>query len=346
LNKKTATLIVTVLAVSAILAALPMASAEINMKPTLDPTFGPPGTKVTVYAGPGGAANFATVTAYWDNRTGPVLNSTSADHNGAYAMVVTIPSAVNGLHWIVVNDGESESEGSPFNVTAGLVVTYYYLGVVPPVGNGEVYVNGTLRTVDSIEFTSGEVANITAVPASGWTFDSWVFGPGGTSNPWYHTMTGNMIAWAIFAEIPPGGSGDNSSFEVTTHNVTVETNTYVVETLSNSSVSEFVFNGTAIRFHVDGALGTAGLCNVTIPSELMSGDFSIYRDDTLLIKNVDYTGTYNGTHYLFSITYEHSTHTIEITATTVIPEFSSLIMLSLLSLATLTIIIFKKKFKR
>jgi len=343
LNKKlTTTLIVTILAISTILAALPTASAEIALAPTLDPTSGPPGTKVTVSAGAGGAAKFAIVKAYWDNRSGMVLNFTSADHTGAYEMEVTIPSAVNGEHWIVVNDGESESEGSQFNVTAGLVVTNYYLGVFPPVGNGEVYVNGTLRTRDTVEFKSGEVANITAVPASGWTFDRWAFGYGGTSNPWYLTMTENMAAWAIFEEIPPGGNGDGTSFEVTTHNVTVETNTYVIETVCNSSVSEFVFNGTAIRFHVDGALGTAGLCNVTIPSELMSGDFSIYKDGTLLIKNVDYTGTYNGTHYLFSITYEHSTHTIEITATTVIPEIYSVIMLSLLSLAALIIITHKK----
>lgn len=345
-RKLTTTLIVAMLAISTILAAFPMGNAEISVAPTLDPTSGPPGTKVTVSAGAGGAASFATVTAYWDALSGKVLNSTSADHTGAYEMEVTIPSAVNGEHWIVVNDGESESEGSPFNVTAGLVVTNYYLGVIPPVGNGEVYVNETLHTGDSVEFTSGEVANITAVPGSGWKFDRWAFGLGGTSNPWYLTMTENMVAWAVFEEIPPEGNGDGTSFEVTTHNVTVETNTYVVETLSNSSVSEFVFNGTAIRFHVDGALGTAGFCNVTIPSELMSGDFSIYKDGILLIKNVDYTGTYNGTHYLFSITYEHSTHTIEITATTVIPEFSSLIMLSLLSLAILTIIIFKKKLKR
>jgi hypothetical protein len=346
LNKKlTTTLIVTMLAISTMLAALPTASAEITVAPTLDPTSGPPGTRVTVSAGAGGAASFVTVTAYWDALSGKKLNSTSADHTGAYEMEVTIPSAVNGEHWIVVNDGESESAGSPFQVTAGLVVTNYYLGVVQPVGNGEVYVNGTLRTGDSVEFTSGEVANITAVPDSGWIFDSWALGHG-TSNPWYLTMTENMAAWAIFEEIPPEGNGDDTSFEVTAHNVTVETDTYVVETLSNSSVSEFVFNGTAIRFHVDGASGTAGFCNVTIPSELMSGDFSIYRDGTLLIKNVDYTGTYNGTHYLFSITYEHSTHTIEITATTVIPEIPSLIMLSLLSLATLTTIIFKKKLKR
>jgi hypothetical protein len=342
LSKKLATtLIVTLLAISTMLAAFPVASAEITLAPTLDPTSGPPGTKVTVSAGAGGAGNFAIVTAYWDNRSGIVLNSTTANNTGAYMMVVTIPSAVNGLHWIVVNDGESESAGSQFNVTAGLVVTNYYLGVVPPVGNGEVYVNETLHTGDSVEFKSGEVANITAVPDSGWTFDRWAFGFEGSSNPWYHTMTGNMVAWAMFSEIPPG---DN--FDVTTHNVTIETSTYVVETVSNSSVSEFVFNGTAIRFHVDGASGTAGFCNVTIPSELMSGDFSIYKDGAPLIENVDYTRTYNGTHYLFSITYEHSTHTIEIAATTVIPEISSVIMLLLLSLATLTITLFERKFKR
>ena len=353
LNKKLATLIVTILAISTMLAAFPMASAEIVGNPflcatsppgsTAPLTSGPPGTSVAVVGNTsGGAADpFAIVTVYWDGLSGSVLGSGDANNLGEYRITVTIPDAVNGQHWIVVNDGESESGGSPFQVTAGLVVTNYYLGVVPPIGNGEVYVNGTLRTKSSVEFKPGEVANITAVPDSGWKFDRWAFGYGGTRNPWYLTMTGNMAAWAVFEEIPPGGN-----FAVTVHNVTVETSTYVVETVSNSSVSEFVFDGTAIRFHVDGASGTAGFCNVTIPSELMSGDFSIYKDGTLLIKNVDYTGTYNGTHHLFSITYEHSTHTIEITATTVIPEFSSLIMLSLLGFATLTIIISNRKFKR
>jgi hypothetical protein len=89
------------------------------------------------------------------------------------------------------------------------------------------------------------------------------------------------------------------------HDVVVDETTYVVETCSNSSVSELVFNQTAksIRFSVDGTSGTSGFCNITIPAELMSGDFSIYKDDALLARNVDYTETYNGTHYMFSITY-------------------------------------------
>jgi len=340
LNKKLAPLIIIILAVSAILAALPMASAEIYSKPTLNPTSGPPGTKVTVAAGPGGASAFTIVSAYWDNRTGLVLNSTAADNNGAYMMVVTIPPAPNGLHWIIVNDGESESEGAQFTVTAGMVVSDYSLGVVQPLGSGEVYVNRTLHTGDVLGFNLGEVANITAVPNSGWTFERWIYGDDKTSNPWYHTITGNMIAWAVFTVIPP------DSFETIRHNVTVETDTYVVETVSNSSVSEFVFNGTAIRLQVEGDSGTAGLCNVTVPSELMSGEFAIYIDAILLIENVDYTESYNGTHHLFSITYEPAAHMIEITATTVIPEFSSLITLTLLGTATLTTLIAKKKLKR
>lgn len=339
-KKLTTVLTITLLAISTVLAALPMANAEIYFAPTLDPTSGPPGTRVTVSAGAGGASPFATVTAYWDSLSGMALGSTSANITGAYELEVTIPKAVNGEHYIVVNDGESESRGSPFQVTAGLVIWNYYLRVLLPVGNGEVYVNGTLHTGVVLAFGSGEVANISAVPDSGWTFNGWAFVDGGTSNPLYLTMTENRSAQAIFAEAPP--------FEVATHNVTVEANTYVVETVSNSSVSEFDFNQTLkrIRFKVDGAAGTAGFCNVTVPSELMSGDFSIYKDDAPLIEGVDYSEAYNGTHYLFNITYEHSNHTIEITSTTVIPEFSSLIMLTLLTLATLTTIIAKKKLKR
>jgi hypothetical protein len=137
-------------------------------------------------------------------------------------------------------------------------------------------------------------------------------------------------------------------FEVTTHNVIIEANTYVIETCSNSSVSEFDFNKTLkrIQFKVDGTAGTIGFCNVTIPSELMSGDFSVYKDNTLLIENVDYTETYNGADYIFSITYEHSIHTIEIMATEVIPEFHFLGFILTMVIATTALALFTKKLSR
>ena len=55
----------------------------------------------------------------------------------------------------------------------------------------------------------------------------------------------------------------------------------------------------------------------------MWGDFSLFMDDALLVKDVDYTQTYNGTHYLFRANYPHNVHAMEIFSTSVIPEFPS-----------------------
>ena len=132
------------------------------------------------------------------------------------------------------------------------------------------------------------------------------------------------------------------------HEVTVDQTTYIVATSSNSTVSGFSFSQVeaSIRFGVDGLTGTMGFCNVTIPSELMSGTFTIYMDDLPLAKNVDYTETYNGTHYLFTITYEHSAHTVELVSTTVIPELTSLALLLTFITATIAVIIANRKRKR
>lgn len=80
------------------------------------------------------------------------------------------------------------------------VSTRHYLKIVSPIGNGEIYVNGTLHTGEDIAFTSGDVANITAVPASGWIFKMWKDLPLPTSaeNPLYYTMTENQSACAVF----------------------------------------------------------------------------------------------------------------------------------------------------
>jgi len=109
-------LIVTMLALSAIIAAVPMVSAEITAPPDLDVTEGPVGTEVTV-SGTGSASPFSTVTAYLDALDGAVLGTDSADVAGSYSMDIVIPPTFGGEHYIVVNDGETESDGAPFNVT-------------------------------------------------------------------------------------------------------------------------------------------------------------------------------------------------------------------------------------
>jgi len=119
-----------------------------------------------------------------------------------------------------------------------------------------------------------------------------------------------------------------------------------VEICSNSSISYFQFdlNLRQISFNVTGPTETVGFFNLSIPSNLLWGDFFLYIDGLLLVENVDYTETYNGTHYIFYVTYVHSTHKFEVEATEVIPELSPLSILPVIAvLSILTVALVKKK---
>ena len=128
-------------------------------------------------------------------------------------------------------------------------------------------------------------------------------------------------------------------------NVTVDENPYLISTFSNSTVSDLTFSKAEARlsFTVDGLSGTIGFCDITIPSELMSGTFSLYKDDVPLVEDIDYIQSFNGTHYTFSLTYEHNTHTIEIFSTTVIPELTSIVFMLTFIIVTLTMIVVNRK---
>lgn len=139
-----------------------------------------------------------------------------------------------------------------------------------------------------------------------------------------------------------------SPVEELSFNVTVDETDYVITTFSNSTVSNVEFNQTLkqLSFSVEGPTGTTGFCNITVPAELMSGDFSLYLDDVALVEGVDYIESYNGTHYLFSITYVHSSHTIELVSTTVVPDFAVWMLLPFFMAATLFVFTVKKKLEK
>jgi hypothetical protein len=118
------------------MAAIPMASAEITSDPflvekggTTAVTSGAVGTQVDVVgnATTGAADPFAVVTIYWDSLAGVVLGTGTADNTGAYRITVTVPASVAGDHWIIANDGETESGGAQFTVEPALTVN-----TVPP----------------------------------------------------------------------------------------------------------------------------------------------------------------------------------------------------------------------
>jgi len=157
INKKLiTTLIIAMFAISTILSALPMVSAEITAPPTLDVATGPVGTDVVVTGAAGTASPFATVTAYWDSLAGTVLGTTSALSTGAYELEVTIPPAVYGTHFIVVNDGETESAGAAFDVTGQLIVN-----TVPATSGTPMVLPGDQLKVDGHGFAAGDTITLT-----------------------------------------------------------------------------------------------------------------------------------------------------------------------------------------
>jgi len=121
--------------------------------------------------------------------------------------------------------------------------------------------------------------------------------------------------------------------------------TYTVVVWTNSTLGTFDFGlyQNQISFSVTGPTGTTGFCKIAIPEVLVGDTFSVYLNEALLVEGVDYTRTYNGTHTILDITYSHSFHRIEITGTTLVPEYSSWLPQSLLLAATLVIVIYKKK---
>jgi len=141
IKKLTTISIIIILVTSTIQVALPMARAEIFSDPflvtvggTTAVTRGAVGTQVDVVGNvtSGAAGESALVTVYWDSLAGTLLGSVEADGAGAYRITVTIPSATAGTHWIIVNDGETESGGAAFIMIPTLSVNSIPPAYFPP----------------------------------------------------------------------------------------------------------------------------------------------------------------------------------------------------------------------
>jgi parallel beta-helix repeat protein len=109
-----------------------------------------------------------------------------------------------------------------------------------------------------------------------------------------------------------------------------------VQTICNSTISDFHFNGTATSFNVTGEDGTAGFCRICIPTALMNDTYRVFVNGTEVPCNV--LACSNSTHGYLYFTYSHSTKEIVI-----VPEYASLIILPLFMTATLLAVIFYRK---
>jgi parallel beta-helix repeat protein len=111
-----------------------------------------------------------------------------------------------------------------------------------------------------------------------------------------------------------------------------------VQTICNSTISEFEYNGTAISFDVTGENGSAGFCRVCIPMALMT-DYQVFVNGNEMDYNL--LPVSNSTQSYLYFTYEHSTKEVVI-----IPELPSLILLPLFLLGTLLATVFYRRKSR
>jgi len=101
-----------------------------------------------------------------------------------------------------------------------------------------------------------------------------------------------------------------------------------VQTVSNSSISDFQFNGTAISFHVSGGASTAGFTRISIPTALINDTYRVFVNGTEVSPTL--LPISKGTLSYLYFTYELSTQEVII-----IPEFPSTIALPLFMTAIL-----------
>jgi len=111
----------------------------------------------------------------------------------------------------------------------------------------------------------------------------------------------------------------------------VDTQDYPVSVTTDSNVLDFEFKQEEkqLMLSVSGKTGTVGFCQIAVPDNLLWGSFTLIMDDFALAEGTDYTQSSNGTHQIFDISYVHSNHSIEITGTQTIPEFSTVALVGL-----------------
>ena len=109
-----------------------------------------------------------------------------------------------------------------------------------------------------------------------------------------------------------------------------------VDFISNSSISSIEFSllnssQAKLRFNVTGEYGTHGFSRICIPKELINGSYVVTFDGEVVAEPLSRTlPSSNDTYTYLYISYTHSQHLIEITGTTAIPEFPTLVITALI----------------
>ena len=128
------------------------------------------------------------------------------------------------------------------------------------------------------------------------------------------------------------------------YEVTHDTHTFTVELAINATPGQLdtstMLTQRKISYTLEGISGTTGMSNITIPHEMLGGPYVVTVDGGLPATQVT---TENGTHTSLYFTYLHSSHTVVIEGSTVIPELPSMLILPLMLLASIFAVYLARK---
>jgi outer membrane protein assembly factor BamB len=134
------------------------------------------------------------------------------------------------------------------------------------------------------------------------------------------------------------------------YTATPDGHTYVIElVIANATPSQTIDIGSLIalkkiNYTVTGIDGTLGMCNITIPNEMLGGTYDVRINGGLPLDPPGLVVTnINGTHTSLYFTYYQSINAVVITGTTAIPEFSQTMILPLLIVTSLIALALAKR---
>jgi hypothetical protein len=117
------------------------------------------------------------------------------------------------------------------------------------------------------------------------------------------------------------------------HLVIVDNQTFAITFASNSALDGFEFKAQdrAVSIFAEGSTGTTGVLEISIPKALLSGEMAVFIDDNLASEEQVLLKSDTVNETTFEINYSHSIHQIEITGTSVTPEFPAIFILAIVA---------------
>jgi len=179
-----------------------------------------------------------------------------------------------------------------------------------------------------------------------------------STNNWDNGFEGNFWSNYDGADTDYDGIG-NSHYEIDENNIDQHPlmgmflgfNTpygYQVNFISNSSISDIEFGlidsfNATLTFNVTGDAETRGFCRICIPKVLINGSYIVRFNGVINYSQVRELSCSNETYEYLYINYSHDKQRIEISGTTMIPEFPLFIIMPMLMIATILAVISYKR---